>query len=1114
MSEVTLTSSGPPETVIADEPADVRSAVAAAMARGDADRRAAIAEVVAGGAAVARGVGPARRRRAGRDRGLRGLPGRLPPGPRHVAGQRLAGERVRALGAPRQPGVPPGPRRAAAHGRRDPRGRRSRALRPLPSTARPGVATCRPAAERAAGPVHRCGAVRRGQPPHGGGQGAPGRRRRADGRPGGGGAASQRAPSRSTRWAATPGRSARSGWRWSPDDHPGEGPFPATLTALRHARRRGRRRAVLRSAAPERPGRQPPVWALGAAGPTVLGAVPVVDGHRPVDPRRVATGGPRARWRRPTPAGRARFVGCAAGLALCEVTDIDPARWPTPTPGPTCRPPPPELRSARVASRRWRSPRSTWRSSPTRRAEGAPLIDVREDAEFAEAHVPGRSYIPLGQVAERIDEVPTDQTVYVICARGARSAKAVEHYRAQGIDAVNVAGGMLGLDRRRASHRLGGPRGRGRVSASTGADTGTHAWIDTDGGFADLVAELATAEAYGLDTEFHRERTYHARLALLQLSWPGGRGRRRPDRWSTWRRSRPCWPGPGCASCTPPARTSRSSCACAARFPSRLFDTQVAAGFVGYSSVGLAGLVQGELGRQAPQGRSPHRLAGPPAARGRRHLRRRRRRAPPRAARPHRRQARGARPPRLGARRVRGAPHPHHERPGAGSGLVADQGGALAAGPRRGRRPGAGGVARAQGGGDRSTGAVPARRPGPRGDGPAPAGHRGRPPARAGPRRRASARAAPAASSSPVVAEGVALPLEEVQVPPSEGVDRSRRAAASLVSAWAAQRARDLDIDADDPRHPRRHRVPAHGRRRPAGHRLATRRGGRADPGAGRRGGLARCRSSGTAAARDPLRGAAHRRMTAVSAGRRPEKGAPSPAPSLATSTTPPTSTTAASAAHVHEHRPRVAVGRGPTPRQHARAVRRAPPGRRAASAGLCPASLQQPPVEVQDRAPGRPAAPPRSARPVPAGRAATGVGPQPCGGAAVHGSGARQPSRPPGSTTRSAGTSASSRPELLAGVDEGRAPLGEEDHGGGPGPGLAPTEAGAVPGDVVVREDPGGPGAAWAEERLDPVEPATPHRGVPRRVGGPEVEGEVQLVAVAVVGRDPLRARAGPSRR
>ncbi len=79
----------------------------------------------------------------------------------------------------------------------------------------------------------------------------------------------------------------------------------------------------------------------------------------------------------------------------------------------------------------------------TLRAEGVPLIDVREPDEYAEARVPGATLIPLGEVAERVDEVPTDQTVYVICARGGRSAKAVEHYRSIGIDAVNVAGGTL-----------------------------------------------------------------------------------------------------------------------------------------------------------------------------------------------------------------------------------------------------------------------------------------------------------------------------------------------------------------------------------------------------------------------------------------------------------------------------------------------------------------------------------------------------------------------------------------------------------------------------------------------------------------------------------------------
>lgn len=49
---------------------------------------------------------------------------------------------------------------------------------------------------------------------------------------------------------------------------------------------------------------------------------------------------------------------------------------------------------------------------------------------------------------------------------------------------------------------------------------GPHRWIADDAAFASLVDTLASVDAYGLDTEFHRERTYHARLALLQLSWP------------------------------------------------------------------------------------------------------------------------------------------------------------------------------------------------------------------------------------------------------------------------------------------------------------------------------------------------------------------------------------------------------------------------------------------------------------------------------------------------------------------------------------------------------------------------------------------------------------------
>ena len=75
------------------------------------------------------------------------------------------------------------------------------------------------------------------------------------------------------------------------------------------------------------------------------------------------------------------------------------------------------------------------------RGDDAPLIDVREPDEYTDAHVPGAVLVPLATVPDNLDRVPTDRTVYVICAKGGRSLKAAEFYRANGIDAVNVAGG-------------------------------------------------------------------------------------------------------------------------------------------------------------------------------------------------------------------------------------------------------------------------------------------------------------------------------------------------------------------------------------------------------------------------------------------------------------------------------------------------------------------------------------------------------------------------------------------------------------------------------------------------------------------------------------------------
>lgn len=71
------------------------------------------------------------------------------------------------------------------------------------------------------------------------------------------------------------------------------------------------------------------------------------------------------------------------------------------------------------------------------------LIDVREAEELAQARVEGAHHVPLGELVARFDEVPRDRTVYVMCHVGGRSAQAVQYLEQQGIDAVNVEGGIL-----------------------------------------------------------------------------------------------------------------------------------------------------------------------------------------------------------------------------------------------------------------------------------------------------------------------------------------------------------------------------------------------------------------------------------------------------------------------------------------------------------------------------------------------------------------------------------------------------------------------------------------------------------------------------------------------
>jgi len=75
-----------------------------------------------------------------------------------------------------------------------------------------------------------------------------------------------------------------------------------------------------------------------------------------------------------------------------------------------------------------------------RERHGVPLIDVREEHEFAAGRVPGAINLPMSTLGDRLDELPEGE-FDVICQGGVRSARVVEALEARGYTATNVEGG-------------------------------------------------------------------------------------------------------------------------------------------------------------------------------------------------------------------------------------------------------------------------------------------------------------------------------------------------------------------------------------------------------------------------------------------------------------------------------------------------------------------------------------------------------------------------------------------------------------------------------------------------------------------------------------------------
>src|SRR4029077_1202486 len=77
--------------------------------------------------------------------------------------------------------------------------------------------------------------------------------------------------------------------------------------------------------------------------------------------------------------------------------------------------------------------------------EGAVWIDVREQDEWDEGHIPGAVLVPRGNLESRIEGIVADRTkpIVIYCASAARSAFAADSLSALGYEhPVSLAGGF------------------------------------------------------------------------------------------------------------------------------------------------------------------------------------------------------------------------------------------------------------------------------------------------------------------------------------------------------------------------------------------------------------------------------------------------------------------------------------------------------------------------------------------------------------------------------------------------------------------------------------------------------------------------------------------------
>ncbi|MEI8241533.1 MAG: HRDC domain-containing protein, partial [Actinomycetota bacterium] len=129
----------------------------------------------------------------------------------------------------------------------------------------------------------------------------------------------------------------------------------------------------------------------------------------------------------------------------------------------------------------------------------------------------------------------------------------------------------------------------------------TYRWIVNTADLEEYVGRLVGEARYALDTEFHRERTYFPKLALVQIAGAGEIVLIDPlscDLSSF----RSLFASPALAVLHAAQQDLDVLTHAVGAVPVHLFDTQLAAGFVGYSTPSLVSLLQSELKVSAAKG--------------------------------------------------------------------------------------------------------------------------------------------------------------------------------------------------------------------------------------------------------------------------------------------------------------------------------------------------------------------------------------------------------------------------------------------------------------------------------------------------------------------------------